>query len=159
MESPVALHFVGQLGIIQLIWNCWRLFDVHQFVSTTSQMALKCLTRSRGTVCGSTFCWKAWYHSVDLKLLEAFWCPPVRLHNVSNKSQMKNPTMFQRYVSTAYQYYVSTTSPVNPKLNIRWRRCGTFSPRLRVSLLWPLASRSPPHFQIWFPFVRCPRLI
>ena len=41
LEPSVALHFVGKLGIIQLIWNCWRLFDVHQFVSTTSQTSLK----------------------------------------------------------------------------------------------------------------------
>ena len=47
----------------------------------------------------------------------------VRLHDVSNKSQMKHPTTSQWYltktsqwyVSTTSQYYVSTTSPVSPK--------------------------------------------
>ena len=47
----------------------------------------------------------------------------VRLHNVSNKSQMKHPRTSQRYitktsqwyVSTMFHYYVPTTSPVSPK--------------------------------------------
>ena len=49
----------------------------------------------------------------------------VRLHNVSNKSQMKHPRTSQRYitktsqwyVSTMFHYYVPTTSPVSPKWN------------------------------------------
>ena len=49
--------------------------------------------------------------------------PSVRVHNVSNKSQMKHPTMSQWnvtktshwYASTTPHYCVSTTSPVSPK--------------------------------------------
>ena len=41
----------------------------------------------------------------------------VRLHNVSNKSQMKHPRTSQWYVSTMFHYYVPTTSPVSPKWN------------------------------------------
>ena len=36
--------------------------------------------------------------------------PSVRLHDVSNKSQMKHPTTFQWYVTKTSQSYVSTTS-------------------------------------------------
>ena len=49
--------------------------------------------------------------------------PSVRLHNVSNKSQMKHPTTSQWYVTKTSQWYVSmmshycvsTTSPVSLK--------------------------------------------
>ena len=41
----------------------------------------------------------------------------VRLHNVSNKSQMKHPRTSQWYVSTMFHYYVPKTSPVSPKWN------------------------------------------
>ena len=49
----------------------------------------------------------------------------VRLHDVSNKSQMKHPTTShwyvtktsQWYVSTMFHQYVPTTSPVSPKWN------------------------------------------
>ena len=49
--------------------------------------------------------------------------PSVRLHVISNKSQMKHPATSQRYatktsqwyVSTTSHYYVPTTSPVNLK--------------------------------------------
>ena len=54
------------------------------------------MTRSCGIACGSTFCWTAWYHSVDLKLLEAFWCPPVCLHNVSNGFKMLDTVSWNR---------------------------------------------------------------
>ena len=51
--------------------------------------------------------------------------PSARLHDVSNKSQMKHPTTSQWYVtktsqwyvSTMSHYYVSKTSPVSPKWN------------------------------------------
>ena len=51
--------------------------------------------------------------------------PSVSLHDVSNKSQMKHPTMSQRYItktsqwciSTMSHYYVPTRSPVSPKWN------------------------------------------
>ena len=51
--------------------------------------------------------------------------PSVRLHDVSNKSEMKHLTTSQWYVTKASQwyvstmthYYVSTTSPVSPKWN------------------------------------------
>ena len=36
--------------------------------------------------------------------------PTVRLHDVSNKSQMKHPTMFHWYVTKTSKSYVSTTS-------------------------------------------------
>ena len=36
--------------------------------------------------------------------------PSVRLHDVSNKSQMKHPTTFQWYVTKTSQLYASTTS-------------------------------------------------
>ena len=36
--------------------------------------------------------------------------PSVRLHNVSNKSQMKHPTTFQWYVNKTSQWYVPATS-------------------------------------------------
>ena len=34
----------------------------------------------------------------------------LRLHDVSNKSQMKHPTMCQWYVTKTSQWYISTTS-------------------------------------------------
>ena len=36
--------------------------------------------------------------------------PSLRLHDVSNKSQMKHPTTSQWYVTKTSQWYVSTTS-------------------------------------------------
>ena len=41
--------------------------------------------------------------------------PLVRLHDVSNKSQMKHPMTSLWYVSMTSHYYVSRTSPVSPK--------------------------------------------
>ena len=38
--------------------------------------------------------------------------PSVRLHDVSNKSQMKHPTTSQWYLTKTSQWYVSTTSPL-----------------------------------------------
>ena len=79
--------------------------------------------------------------------------PSVRLHDVSNKSQMKHPTTTQWYVSktspcyVCTAYHVSITFPVSPKWKNQWCRCGTSPPRLQVMLWRGLVSRWPLRFQ------------
>ena len=85
----------------------------------------------------------------------------VRLHDFSNKSQMKHPTTShwyvpktsQGHVSTTSHEYVPTTSPVSLKWNTNWRRCSTSPPRLRVTLSWCLVSRSLLRFQVTLSYL------
>ena len=70
--------------------------------------------------------------------------PSVRLHNVSNKSQIKHSTTSQWYVSktsqwyvfTTSHYYVSTISCASPNWSTQQCCGGTSTPRLGVALLW-----------------------
>ena len=84
------------------------------------------------------------------------YVPSVRFSNVSNKSQMKQPTTSQWYITKTLQWYVSTrshqhvstTPPLSLKQNAQNRCCGTSPPCLGLMFSRRLVSRFLLHIQI-----------
>ena len=118
-------------------------YIVQIFAGGISQQTIQPETRRRSDVVTTCLCTSQWRRRYlpnetpnDVSVERRQDASVVRLHDVSNKSQMKHPMTSQWNVAKTSQWYVFTMSQTSLKWNTQWRLNGTSSRRLTDMSWW-----------------------